>query len=262
MIIDCHIHLSSAGCRFIREDVETCLGLADRAGIDRMVYLFNLQDSGGYDPAPDDILRSNDLGMTLVQQYPDRFSSFCYLNPAHDERFLLDEIERCIAQGPCAGIKLWVSVKADDTRLDPIMERAAKLRVPVLHHAWYKATGYAFEESTPAEIATLARRHPDVPIIMAHLGGGGWRGVLDVKECPNVLVDTSGAQPQAGLVEFAVEQLGAERVVFGSDWPIRDFAVQRARIEGARVTAGAREAMLGGTVGRLLNATGKVAVAL
>lgn len=252
MIVDCHIHLSSPGCRFNREDVESCLGLADRAGIDHMVYLFNLQDSGGYDPAPDDILRSNDLGMTLVQQHPDRFSSFCYLNPAHNEGFLLDEIERCIAQGPCAGIKLWVSVKADDTRLDPIMERAAALHIPILHHAWYKATGYALNESTPAEVSTLAGRHLDVPIIMAHLGGGGWRGVLDVKEYPNVLVDTSGAQPQAGLVEYAVEQLGAERVVFGSDWPIRDFAVQRARIDGANLTDHQKIVILGENMAHLL----------
>ena len=49
----------------------------------------------------------------------------------------------------------------------------------MLHHAWYKATEFAFNESTPAEIATLARRHPNVNIIMAHLAGGGWRGVRD-----------------------------------------------------------------------------------
>ncbi|MGI8486173.1 MAG: amidohydrolase family protein [Thermomicrobiales bacterium] len=107
----------------------------------------------------------------------------------------------------------------------------------------------------PAEIATLARRHPDVPLIMAHLGGVGWRGVLDVKNCPNVLIDTSGAQPQAELVEFAIEQLDAERVIFGSDWPIRDLAVQRARIDGALVAVKARDAMLGGTMARLLKAT-------
>src|SRR5665811_2365432 len=148
---------------------------------------------GERDPSPDDIARNNDLGIALTTRHPDRFSAFCYLNPAHDVAFLEQEMRRCLEQGPCIGVKLWISVHADDARLDPIMEKAKELGVPVLHHAWYKATEYVFNESTPAEIAHLARRHPEVTIIMAHLAGGGVRGVLDVRDCPNVLIDTSVA---------------------------------------------------------------------
>lgn len=252
MIIDCHVHFPAERCVYRREEVDRCLALADRAGIDRLVYLFNTADSGGVDPTPDDIRRNNDLGMELTTRHPDRFAAFCYLNPAHDVALLEAEMDRCLVAGPCIGIKLWISVHADDERLDPIMRRAAALGVPVLHHAWYKATEFAYNESTPAEIATLARRHPDVTIIMAHLAGGGVRGVLDVRDCSNVLVDTSGAQPMAGLVSYAVEQLGPDRVVFGSDWPIRDFAVQRARVDGADLTDEVRAKIMGGTMQRVL----------
>jgi predicted TIM-barrel fold metal-dependent hydrolase len=252
VIIDCHTHLKSPGCDYDPAEVEACRRLAARAGIDRVIYLFNLADTGGYDPSPDDVRRSNDLGMRVVTEHPDFFTGFCYLNPAHDPDWSLAEIERCVVHGPLSGIKLWVSVRADDARLEPIMVRAAALGIPVLHHAWYKATGYAYNESNPAQIAGLARRHPEVPIIMAHLGGGGWRGVQDVKGCPNVVVDTSGAQPQAGLVEYAVRELGAGRVVFGSDWPIRDFATQKARVAGANLAPCEIDAILGGNVARLL----------
>ncbi len=250
MIVDCHVHLAMAD-GYRREEVERCLALADRAGIDRLVYQFNLS-LASVDPTPDEIRRSNDLGMEVATRHADRFWAFCYLNPAHDEAFLHEEIDRCVTNGPCVGIKLWISVHADDARLDPIMTRAAELGVPVLHHAWYKATEFAFNESTPAEIATLAHRHPEVTIIMAHLTGGGARGVLDVRDCPNVLVDTSGGQPVAGLVEYAVVQLGAGRVVFGSDWPVRDFAVQRARVDGAALAEADRAKVLGGTMASLL----------
>jgi uncharacterized protein len=251
MIIDCHIHLQAAANTLDEDEVQRCLELADRAGIDKMVYLMFLSN-GRVDPQEDDLRASNDVGIELVQRYSDRFISFCYLNPSLPTEFSLSEIDRCIANGPMAGIKLWIAVHADDPRLDPIMEKAAELGVPVLHHAWYKATEYVYNESTPAEIATLANRHPDVTIIMAHLAGGGVRGVLDVRDCSNVLVDTSGAQPVAGLVEYAVEQLGADRVVFGSDWPIRDFSVQRARVEGAKVCDEDRKKILGGTMQRML----------
>ena len=250
-VIDCHIHTQVPDGRYDEAEVERCLALAGRAGIDRLVYLFNL-GSGGVDPQEVDLRASNDLGLELVARHPDRFAAFCYLNPSLPESFTLAEIDRCIANGPMAGIKLWISVKANDPRLDPIMEQAAQLKVPVLHHAWYKATEFVFNESTPAEVADLARRHPRVDIIMAHLAGGGWRGVRDVRDCPNVVVDTSGAQPHAGLVEYAVQELGAARVVFGSDWPIRDFAVQRARVDGAALSADQKALILGGTMARLL----------
>ena len=54
-------------------------------------------------------------------------------------------------------------------------------------------------------MADLAGRHPGVTIIMAHLSGAGVRGVLDVLPCKNVCIDTSGGQPLAGLVEYAVD---------------------------------------------------------
>lgn len=252
MIVDGHIHLQSRDGRYDPAEADRCLRLADRAGIDRMVYLFDLGAAPSVDPPEDEIRRSNDIGMELIARHPDRFSAFCYLNPAHDPAFSLAELDRCLAGG-CTGIKLWISVHADDPRLDPILERAAALRLPVLHHAWYKATEFAYNESTPAEIAILARKHPTVPIVMAHLGGVGHRGVIDIEECPNVVVDTSGAQPHAGLVEFAIDRLGPDRVVFGSDWPIRDFAVQRAKVDGARIAPEARKAILGGTMDRLLS---------
>lgn len=252
LVIDIHVHTSSPGAQFRPEEVADALRLARRSGIDRVVYLFNL-GSGGPNPSPQDILDSNTLGMQLIDSHPDFFMGFCYLNPSHDTQFCLDEIERCVANGNMCGIKLWIAVHADDARLDPIMERAAELNIPVLHHAWYKMTEYAFNESTAAQIAHLARRHPKVTIIMAHLAGVRWRGVLDVKPYPNVVVDTSGAQPEAELVEFAVSELGAERVVFGSDWPIRDFAVQKARVTGARLDAATKRKILGENAARILN---------
>jgi uncharacterized protein len=253
MIIDNHIHLNAGG--YDETAVQACLSLMDQAGIDRAVYLMAL-GGGGPDPAEEDIRASNDIGLELLRRHPDRFAGFCYLNPAHDAEFSLAELDRCVAHGPMRGIKLWIAVHADDPRLDPIMRRAAELDVPVLHHAWYKADQFVFNESSPSEIATLARRHPDVTIIMAHLSGCGPRGVLDIRDCPNVLIDTSGGQPVAGLVEYAVDRLGADRVVYGSDWPIRDFAVQRARVDGADLTPEERALIMGGTMARLLKLEG------
>jgi predicted TIM-barrel fold metal-dependent hydrolase len=251
MVIDIHTHTQVAGAVFNPKVVEDARQAAHSAGIDKIVYLFNLL-TGGRDPSEQDIMASNDLGMQLVAADPAFFIGFCYLNPANDPAFTMAEMDRCIVNGNLCGVKLWVAVHATDERLDPIMERAAQLGVPVLHHSWYKSTPWAYNESSPAEIADLARRHPNTTIVMAHLAGVRWRGIQDVKDCPNVLVDTSGGVQEAGLVEYAVRELGPERVVYGSDWPLRSFAVQKVRVTGSAITQEQMDLILYKNAARIL----------
>jgi len=250
--IDIHTHLDTPGPEPSAEELATALRLARRHEIGRIVLLGNIVVMGGPDPKPEDIGAINTHTLRAVALQPDFCIGFCYLNPAHPANFIREEMERCLVQGGMKGIKLWIAVKATDARLEPIMARAQEMDVPVLHHAWYKNTEYAFNESTPAEVAALARRFPKVALIMAHLTGVGSRGVMDIAETPNVLVDTSGGQPETGGVEYAVRRLGAQRVIYGSDWPIRDFGTQTGRILGAKITEEERELIFRGNAVRLL----------
>ncbi|MFH1708769.1 MAG: amidohydrolase family protein [Planctomycetota bacterium] len=164
--------------------------LAPQCGIGHVVLLSDVMAHSFY-PRSAEIRRINDTTICTVRQDPGFFTGFCHLNPAHPRRFLRAEIDRCAAAG-LRGIKLEVSVNARDRRLDPIMERAAALGWPVLHHAWYKTGGNLPDESTPAGIAHLAGRFPRAVIIMAHLSGCGVRGIHDIRPHPNISIDTSG----------------------------------------------------------------------
>jgi len=249
VIIDIHVHPphQEGG----RRPLETMIAVARRSGIDRLCLLGCVGEDG-YDPTPQQIRDCNTETMAQVRERPDVLSGFCYLNPSNDGAFTQDEIERTTVAGPLRGIKLWVAVNCRDARLDPIMARAEALGVPVLHHCWYKTVGHAYNESNPADIAHLAARFPKTRIIMAHLTGCGCRGVADIKAHPNVSVETSGSQPEHGMVEWAVAQLGAERVLFGSDATGRDFSCQLGRVLGADLTARQRDLILGGNARRLL----------
>jgi predicted TIM-barrel fold metal-dependent hydrolase len=252
MIIDMHVHhhLGPERASPLKQ-ADALIALADRAGIDRLCLLGNVVRFGRHS-TPRQVRAVNDVTVAQVRHRPDRLAGFCFLNPRHGARFIDAEVRRCIAEGPLVGIKLWVDVSARDRRLDPIMRRAAALKVPVLQHAWYKTTGRLPGESEPSDVAHLARRHPAATIIMAHLVGGGIRGVLDVQPCPNVFVDTSGSQPVAGVIEYAAAKLGAERIVFGSDLRVRDFSCQLGKVYGAALTARQRRLILGDNAARLL----------
>jgi len=251
-IIDMHVHHTWAD----PADppwalIEETLTLAQQCGIAK-VGLLGTYSFHGYDPTPEGIYACNTHAARIVERYPDQAYSFCYLNPAHDPAFIHAELDRCVGDFGMKGIKLWIAVNARDPRLDVVMAGARRHHLPVLHHAWYKATGYVYNESTPADVRDLALRFPDVSIIMAHLNGCDVRGVLDIKDLPNVSIDTSGSQPDAGFIEFAVAELGAERILFGSDAPIRDYAVQLAKVTGAKISDAARQQILGENAIRLL----------
>ena len=142
--------------------------------------------------------------------------------------------------------------RATDPELDPIMVQAVQLDVPVLQHAWLKTTGNLPGESTPCDVADLARRHPDTRIIMAHLNGAGFRGIEAIVDVPNVVIDTSGGDPESSMVEAAVARLGPDRVVYGSDAPIRHFGVSINKVIGAEIPVEVKRAILWDNSARLL----------
>ncbi|MEN9402113.1 MAG: hypothetical protein RL091_816 [Verrucomicrobiota bacterium] len=250
-IIDVHTH------PILRDDRRGWLGaqeLIARARAHGIVHLVVLGDvlAYGRSPTADQLRKINDDTYRLMQAYPEGVTGFCHLNPTLGEKVVRQEIERCVARG-FRGLKLEIANNARDACMRPLMEAAEAHGLVVLQHAWSmtKIRQRSFH-TDPEDVGTLARRFPEVRIIMAHLTGCGPRGVLAVKDCPNVWVDTSGAAPEAGIVEYAVEQLGAERVLYGSDAPIRDFGVAIARITGSRLDAATKRKILHDNVRMLL----------
>ena len=254
MIIDIHIH-HFLGRETLKspEPVEPLMRLAKQAGVTRMNLLGNLFRTEKIRPPARDVKAINTLTMRQVRAYPDFFTGFCYLNPVLDGRFLLEEIDRCIADGNLIGLKFEIDLNCRDPRLDPLLDRARELDVPVLHHSWHNIDLCTQPyKSDPPDIADLAARHPQVTIIMPHLAGVGVRGVLDVLPHPNVLIDTSGGLSVAGLIEYAVDRLGPGRLLYGSDVNGRDFSCQIGRVLGAQVSAKVKEQILWRNAARVL----------
>ena len=234
----------------VEEDAALLVESAQRAGVGKMC-LFSVGRPPVAEPGVEQCAEANDYVRAMREVAPDKFLPFCYLTPACPQESVA-EMNRCIEGHGFAGVKLWIARRASDTALDPIMRRAAELGVPVLQHAWDKTTGNSPGESRPADVADLARRHPDAHIIMAHLNGCGLRGLGAVADCPNVLVDTSGGDPTSGMVEAAVDALGPERVVCGSDAPIRHFAVTLGKTLGTALPAAVKRAILWNNAARIL----------
>ena len=253
-VLDCHVHpLDCFGQYKVKtpeEDAEKLIASAKRSGIEKMI-LFSLHRSTPREPTMSQCREANDWAMEMTAAAPDVFLPFCYVNPMYPTQSV-EEIERCVGEGKMCGVKLWVARRATDPGLDPIVDKAIRLRVPILQHAWIKTTGNLEGESFPADVADLGKRHPLAKIIMAHMNGVGLRGIEDIADTPNVVVDVSGGDPEANIVDIAVERLGHERIVYGSDAPIRHFAVTMNKVLGSTMTDAQKQDVLWNNVARLL----------
>ncbi len=232
-IWDLHCHLSGVPGLTPEERMGQLLRYADRMSVERLCVYMGMKWS--QDPGPDDLRRQNDEALRAVTKYPERSFGFVTLNPKHVE-VSLAELERCVAQGPMVGVKLWVAKKCDAAELDPLIRRASELKAVIFQHTWFKTNGNYEGESTPDELVKLARRFPEVPIICGHTGGNWELGIRAIRAQTNLYADLAGSDPTAGYTEMAVRELGAERVIYGSDGGGRSFASQLAKVHGAAIT--------------------------
>ncbi len=248
-IWDAHVHLSGVPGATPEERLGRLLEFADRLGIRRVCVFMGLRWS--YDPSPEEFRRQNDEVLRAIAAFPHRAFGFVYLNPKHTTASL-EEIERCVVEGPMVGIKLWVAERCHSPLLDPIVARAVELQLPILQHTYLKATGNLPGESTPQDLAELARRHPRACFIAAHSGAQWEVGIRAFKPHRNIHAELCGFDPTNGVTEMAVRELGAERVIFGSDAGGRSFASQLAKVLDADISPHAKELILGGNLKRIL----------
>lgn len=248
-IWDVHCHLSGVPGNTPEARLARLLEFADRIGIARLCVFMGMEWT--HDPSPEKMQQQNDEVLRAIRHFPDRAFGFVYLNPKHTQASL-DELNRCVRDGPMVGVKLWVAQRCNSPELDPIVARATELKAVVFQHAWLKITGNLPGESTPMDLAELAARHPKATFICGHSGGDWEHGLRAIRPHANVHADLGGGDPTAGFTEMAVRELGAQRVVFGSDVGGRSFASQLAKVLGAEISASAKRLILAENLKRLL----------
>jgi predicted TIM-barrel fold metal-dependent hydrolase len=249
MIWDLHCHLSGVTGATPEERLTQLIAIADRMGIERLCVYMGIKWS--HDPTPETLRKENDEVLRAIAKFPERAFGFVYLNPKHIEASLA-ELERCVANGPMVGVKLWIAQRANAPELDPLIQRAAELKAVIFQHTWFKVGGNNPGESTPDDFVQLAQRHPTVPIICGHTGGDWELGLRAIRHLKNVSADLAGSDPVAGFTEMAVRELGAERVIYGSDAGGRSFASQLGKVYGANVPEAAKKLILGENLKRLM----------
>ncbi len=229
--------------------MQSTLRMADRMGVERLVIYLGIERSEN--PPPHELKAANEFIVRCLRVAGDRAVGFAYVNPNYVKESL-DEMNWHIADGPMVGIKLWVARRCSDAVIDPIIRRAHELQAGIFQHTWWKTDGNLEGESTPMDMAVLSRRHPQTPIICGHTGGAWEIGIRAVRDRKLVSIDLAGSDPTAGFTEMAVRELGAERIIYGSDSSGRSMASQLSKVLGADISDDAKALIAGENLRRML----------
>ena len=142
---------------------------------------------------------------------------------------------------------------------DAIIRLAAELKAVIYIHTWMNVGGQPRRpgggnergESTPMDVALLAERFPEVPLICGHSGGDWELGVRAVRQRPNVYIEFSGSDPHSGQVDYTVAELGADRLVWGGHGPSRSYSTELSKVLDADLNDAQRRQIFGGNLRRI-----------
>lgn len=196
--------------------------------------------------------RANDDSREAAEKYDD-ICFWAVLDPRLKESYR--QVESLLSHPRCKGIKIHPQRHLYEIRQygDEVFSFAAGHRAVVLTHSGDPG-------SFPEDFIPFTDRYAPVRLILAHLGnssdGNTCRQVNAIQrsQAGNVFVDTSSARSiYSGLIESAVETIGADRLLFGTDTPLYSVACQKTRIETAEIKEAEKRAILFRNAARLLN---------
>lgn len=234
-VIDMHAHIWLASAE---NDKRKLLKTIEEYHIDEM-YVSSLS---GYFPTEEKVCAMNKIVADFSRENPGCIKGYVYISPEHKNA--LDVLKKGIEEQNMIGAKVWVSDKCDSENMNPLAKQLIEYNVPLLIHSFKKSTSQVANESTSVNIRNLALRFPELKIIMAHVDGNCYHGAQMVSDLKNVWVDVSGSTGRTNEIEYTLEILGENRVLFGTDLPGCSFAIPYGKVLEADVSDEVKEKIL------------------
>ncbi|MFH5821898.1 amidohydrolase family protein [Georgenia sp. AZ-5] len=217
----------------------------DRSGVDRAVVM-GIADHARH------VHRTNEFIGGLRSE---RLVPFGTVHPELSVEENLDSLRRHHVHG----VKLhplFQGFSLDDRRIWALLE-AFDDEFPVITHVGKGGTPETDRRATPAMLADIVRTFPRLRLVACHFGG--FHRLDEAEEqvvgLP-VVLETSWPPTLAGLdaarVREVIRRHGADRIVFGSDWPMSDPATEIEVLRNLGLTEQETAGILGGNLARWL----------
>jgi len=244
-VFDAHGHLGAWTAFWLpRPGPDSLLAVMDRCGVDGMAISSLL--GVGPDPAS-----GNAETLAAVESSGGRL--WCYLVASPHRPQDEPALEAGLGHRNVVGIKVH-----PDTHTCPIDDPAYRWVFGLAERAGCPVLAHTFADtpwSDPLRFDKVADAFPSVRTILAHAGVTpvGFRRAIDVcRRHEQLVVDTCGSYMTGEWIRRLVGELGAERVLYGSDAPFIDLRYGLGRVLGAGLPEADLDLVLAGNARRLL----------
>lgn len=235
-IIDSHTHLGASRTASIDISESVWLETMEKYHLDGIMTL----------PLPDpypDSKTVHDRIYRFAQDNPGKVWGVADINPRCDEDEYVAEATRCVKELGFVAIKLHPYLEATNPlgkHAVKVYETARKLNVPVIVH-----TGQGAPLALPSMVMPIARKYPDLQFVLAHSGAYVYtqEAIIAAQFCDNIFLEFSWSG--APELKGAINTLGVERVMFGSDGNL-NVGAELAKAEAIGLTDDQMEKYLGG----------------
>ncbi|MBI3923684.1 MAG: amidohydrolase family protein [Armatimonadetes bacterium] len=223
LALDAHCHIVHDGGHTVGERIVTVKGDADgmleltrRAGIDKTAIMSWVA------PLSMDTDLGNEIVEKSVRRYPEEFIGLLTINPEYDDEAKIEAlIQKYHVELGFPGLKTFTPCQAIDYD-DPLFEKWFQY---ANDHHLYLVLDPKGGEGADRCVRNLASRYPDMTIYIDHCGRS-WQFakwvVAVMRDHPNIWAQLNFTLVTNGLIEYLVEQVSADRVLFGTDAPMRD----------------------------------------
>jgi predicted TIM-barrel fold metal-dependent hydrolase len=236
-VLDCHAH---AGTATGMTDPWTCF--ADPEAILRRNREAGIDQSVLFPINHDTFEEANREIAQICRRFPGKFIGYAKHDPNTEKGRIRSMLFHECRELGLRGLKLHVHPGPE------VLDAVAELGIPILYHPQRVAQ---FEE--------IAKSYPKVDLILAHLGSDqsiDWRehvaAIEIANKYPNIYLDT-GATVLSRFIEQAIREVGAEKILFGSDEPEVDCRQELYKIRVLKLPKVQEELILGGNLLRLLS---------
>lgn len=224
--IDANGHLYSSA----NQTPEWHLNMADKLGID--ILSISIPRILGYThrngaESPERVREVNDIVYNAMKKYPARFIGVFTLNPLFQKESL-EEIKLRADQG-FHGFKGYLWAKINDPLYYPVIEKLIDHKMICFMHGQcefgvggyrmkYYDKGESPDVTIPEDMVDAAKRYPEAVFQWSHIDCGDFEYICkSFKNYPNIYIDLSGSNNDGENVDYCIEQLGEDRIFFGSD---------------------------------------------
>ena len=254
--LDAHCHILADGVQtggreyvMLRGDAEGMMQLNRRTGIDRTAVM------SWTGPLCLDTARGNEIVADAVRRHPDHFIGLATVNPGHDSAEDIEAvIKSYLVDRNFPGLKTYSGahgLRYDDELFDRWFGFGDAHR----RYAVIDDVGRMDDR----EMERLATKFPHLEIHLDHCGRS-WAyarwAVAQMKRYDNVVAQINYTNVTNGVIEHLVEQVGADRILFGTDAPMRDPRPQAAWLAFTRLSEQEKRKIYGGNFARTLERAG------